>query len=168
MKKVLLLIISVLFAIQVNAQTQEESSTITIDSLSTKLAELQHSYDFLYCDYNLYQIRTGLEHLLQDIGIKRNKLSIDIYHERYDHDFYTALSENYDATCRTYDAIKRAFEAVQKLVTIKIITTGFTESELNVFNAHIETIEASMEVVESELKCYDKLIKIYRDKRWQY
>ena len=46
--KVLLLIISVLFAIQANAQTQEESPAVTIDSLSTKLEELQHNYDFLY------------------------------------------------------------------------------------------------------------------------
>lgn len=163
MKKVLLLIISVLFAIQVNAQTQEESSTITIDSLSTKLVELQHSYDFLHCDYELYRIQTGLNQLSQDIKIIINELSISIYHERYDRDFYTSLSENYDANCRLYDALKRQFEVIQKWVTIKIITTGFTESELNVFNACIETIELSMEAVESGLKRYDKLIKIYKD-----
>ena len=55
MKKVLLLIISVLFAIQANAQEQEEAPTVTIDSLSTKLAKLQHDYDFLYCDFKLYK-----------------------------------------------------------------------------------------------------------------
>ena len=159
MKKVLLLIISVLFAIQVNAQTQEESSTITIDSLSTKLAELQHSYNFLHCDYELYRIQTSLNQLSQDIKIIINELSISIYHERYDRDFYTSLSENYDANCRLYDALKRQFE----VVTIKIIITGFTESELNVFNACIETIESSMKVVEAALKYYDKLIKIYKD-----
>ena len=137
MKKVLLLIISVLFAIQVNAQTQEESSTIKIDSLSTKLAELQHNYDFLYCDYELYQIKTDLDQLSQDIQIK-------ICFRQYDRAMYTVYSKN-------YDAIKRKFEAVQKLVTIKIITTGFTESELNVFNAYIETIKSSMKVVEKLL-----------------
>ena len=152
-----------LFAIQVNAQTQEESSTITIDSLSTKLVELQHSYNFLHCDYELYRIQTSLNQLSQDIKIIINELSISIYHERYDRDFYTSLSENYDANCKSYDAIKRQFEAVQKLVIINIITTGFTESELNVFNACIETIESSMKVVEAALKYYDKLIKIYKD-----
>ena len=163
MKKVLLLIISVLFAIQVNAQTQEESSTITIDSLSTKLVELQHSYNFLYCDYSLYQIKTDLEQLSQDIKITNNKLIIKIFFGQYNHDMYIAYSENYDAMCKSYDAIKSKFEAVQKLVTIKIITTGFTESELNVFNAYIKTIESGMEVVEAALKYYDKLLKIYKD-----
>ena len=163
MKKVLLLIISVLFAIQVNARTQEESSTITIDSLSTKLAELQHNYDFLYCNYELYQIKTDLEQLSQDIKITNSELTIKICFGQYNHDMYIAYSENYDVKCKSYDAIKSKFEAVQKLVTIKIITTGFTESELNVFNACIETIELSMEVVESALKYYDKLIKIYKD-----
>lgn len=163
MKKVLLLIISVLFTIQVNAQTQEESSTITIDSLSTKLVELQHNYDFLYCDYKLYQIKTDLEQLSQDIKIKINELSISIYHERYDRDFYTSLSEYYDAMYENYDAIKRKFEVVQKLVIIKIVTTNFTESELNVFNAYIEAIKTGMKIVEAGLKYYDQLLKIYKD-----
>lgn len=152
-----------LFAIQVNAQTQEEAPAVTIDSLSTKLAELQHNYDFLYCDYNLYQIKTGLEQLSQDIQIITNELTFHLYNEQYDRDVYTFYSENYDAKCKLYDAIKRKFEAVQELVTIKIITTDFTESELNVFNACIKTIESAMKVVESNLSYYDKLLKIYRD-----
>ena len=163
MKKVLLLIISVLFAIQANAQTQEEAPAVTIDSLSTKLAELQHNYDFLYCDYKLYQIKTDLGQLSQDIQIKVSELNIDIHHERYDHDFYTLLSENYDAYCNLYDSYKRNFEAVQKLVIIKTVTTGFTESELNLFSAYIEAIESAMKVVEKALKYYDSLLKIYKD-----
>lgn len=163
MKKVLLLIISVLFAIQSNAQTQEESPAVTIDSLSTKLAKLQHNYDFLYCDYQLYQIETSLKELSQDIQIINNELTIKICFGQYDHDMYIAYSKNYDAKCGLYDAIKRKFEVVQELVTIKIATTGFTESELNVFNACIETIESAMKDVESGLSYYDKLLKIYRD-----
>ena len=165
MKKVLLLIISVLFAIQSNAQEQEEAPTVTIDSLSTKLAELQHNYDFLYCDFELYQIKTNLEQLSQDIKIKVSELNIDIHHERYDHDFYTLLSENYDSYCNLYDSYKRNFEAVQKLVIIKTVTTGFTESELNLFSAYIETIESAMKVVEKSLKYYDSLLKIYKDEK---
>ena len=163
MKKVLLLIISVLFAIQANAQKQEESPAVTIDSLSTKLEELQHNYDFLYCDYNLYQIKTDLNQLSQDIQITNNELTIKICFGQYDRDFYTVLSEDYDAKCELYDVIKRKFEAAQKLVIIKTVTTGFTEFELNVFNACIESIESAMKVVEKSLKYYDRLIKIYKD-----
>ena len=163
MKKVLLLIISVLFAIQANAQTQEESPAVTIDSLSTKLEELQHNYDFLYCDYNLYQIKTNLGQLSQDIQITNNELTIKIYFGQYNRDLYIIYSEDYDARCENYNAFKRQFEVVQELVTIKIITTGFTESELNVFNACIEAIESAMKVVEKGLKYYDRLLKIYKD-----
>ena len=163
MKKVLLLIISVLFAIQVNAQEQEEAPAVTIDSLSTKLAELQHNYDFLYCDYKLYQIQTNLGQLSQDIQITNNELTIKICFGQYDRDMYIVYSENYDAKCENYNAFKRQFEVVQELVTIKIITTGFTESELNVFNACIETIKSAIKVVEEGLKYYDRLLKIYKD-----
>ena len=163
MKKVFLLIISVLFAIQANAQTQEESPAVTIDSLSTKLAELQHNYDFLYCDYNLYQIKTNLGQLSQDIQIINNELTIKIYFGQYNRDLYIIYSEDYDARCENYNAFKRQFEVVQELVTIKIITTGFTESELNVFNACIETIESAIKTVEEGLKYYDRLLKIYKD-----
>lgn len=163
MKKILLLIISALFAIQANAQVQEESPAITIDSLSTKLVELQHSYDFLYCNYELYQIKTDLEQLSQDIQITNNELTIKICFGQYDRDMYTVYSENYDARYESYDAIKSKFEAVQKLVIIKIVTTNFTESELNVFNACIEVIKSGMKIVEAGLKYYDKLLKIYKD-----
>ena len=163
MKKVLLLIISVLFAIQANAQEQKEAPAVTIDSLSTKLVELQHNYDFLYCDYKLYQIQTNLGQLSQDIQITNNELTIKICFGQYDRDMYIIYSEDYDAKCENYNAFKRQFEVVQELVTIKIITTGFTESELNVFNACIETIESTIKVMEVALEYYDRLLKIYRD-----
>ena len=163
MKQVLLLIISVLFAIQANAQTQEEAPAVTIDSLSTKLEELQHNYDFLYCDYQLYQIKTDFGQLSQDIQITNNELTIKICFGQYDRDFYTLLSENYDSYCNLYDSYKRNFESLRELVTIKTVTTGFTESELNLFSACIETIESAMKVVEKCLKYYDRLLKIYKD-----
>ena len=168
MKKVLLLIISVLFAIQANAQVQEEAPAVTIDSLSTKLAELQHNYDFLYCDYKLYQIKTDLNQLSQDANVRVSDLSIDIHHERYNRDLYTAYSNNYDSCCDLYNTYKRNFESLRELVTIKINTTDFTELELSLIDSYLETIELSMEFVESSLERYDVCLKIYRDKRWQY
>ena len=161
MKKVLLLIISAMFAIQANAQTQEEAPAVTIDSLSTKLVKLQHNYDFLYCDYQLYQIKTGLEQLSQNIKIDASIISM--HHGWYDRDLYTRCSDIYDSYCDTYDGYKRFFETVQRTVTIKIATTGFTEFELNVFNSCIKTIESCMEVVETSLRYYDTCLKIYRD-----
>ena len=166
MKKVLLFIISVLFAIQANAQTQEEAPAVTIDSLSTKLAELQHNYDFLYCDYKLYQIKTDLNQLSQDIKMIISELNINIHHERYDHDLYTAYSDNYDSFCNLYNTYKRNFESLRELVTIKTIITEFTEPELNLFNSYIKTIELCMGFVESNLELYDLCLKNYRDKRW--
>ena len=127
--------------------------------------KLQHSYDFLYCDYNLYRIKASLDRLSQDIQIKINKLTFGLYHRQCNLDVYTAYSENYDATCGLYDAIKRDFEAVQKLVIFKVITTDFTESELNVFDACIKAIKLGMKAVESNLSYYDKLLKIYKDEK---
>ena len=163
MKKVFLLVISVLFAIQANAQTQEESPAVTIDSLSIKLEELQHNYDFLYCDYKLYQIKTDLNQLSQDIQITNNELTIKICFGQYNRDLYIIYSENYDAKCENYNAFKRQFEVVQKLVITKTVTTGFKESELNLFSTYIEAIESAMKVVEKALKYYDSLLKIYKD-----
>ena len=168
MKKVLLLIISVLFAIQANAQVQEEAPAVTIDSLSTKLTELQHNYDFLYCDYKLYQMKTNLNQLSQDANIIVSDLSINIHHERYNRDLYTAYSNNYDSYCDLYNIYKRNFESLRELVTIKINTTDFTEFELSLIGSYFEAIESSMEFIESSLKRYDVCLKIYRDKRWQY
>ena len=97
MKKVLLLIVSVLFAIQANAQTQEESPAVTIDSLSTKLAKLQHNYDFLYCTYLLHNVKTDFDQLRQDIEIQITSLSVNIYSGQYNRDLYTSNSRLYDS-----------------------------------------------------------------------
>ena len=164
MKKVLLLIISVLFAIQANAQVQEESPAVTIDSLSTKLAKLQHNYDFLYCTYQLHDVKTDFDQLRQDIDIQITSLSVDISYGQYNRDLYTSHSRLYDSYCDAYDIRKRDFEFVQELVA----TTGFTEYELNFFNSYIKTTKLSMERVEQILKHYDARIKIYKDKRWRY
>ena len=164
MKKVLLLIISVLFAIQANAQTQEEAPAVTIDSLSTKLAELQHNYDFLYYTYQLHDVKTDFDQLRQDINIQITSLSVNISYGQYSRDLYTSHSRLYDSYCDAYDIRKRDFEFVQELIA----TIGFTEYELNFFNSYIKMTKHSMERVEQILKHYDARIKIYKDKRWRY
>lgn len=164
MKKVILLIISAMFAIQANAQTQEEAPAVTIDSLSTKLAKLQHNYDFLYCTYRLHEAKTDLDQLSQDIDIQINSLSNYISSGQYDHNLYTACSNLYDSYCDAYDIRKRGFEFAQELVA----TTDFTEYELNFFNSYIKTTKLSMESVERHLRHYDERLKIYKGMRWKY
>lgn len=111
----------------------------------------------------LYRIKTGLEQLSQDIQIIKNELTFHLYNGQCVRDVYTLYLENYNAKCKSYDTIKRKFEVVQEPVKIKIVTTGFTEPELIVFNTYIEAIESGMKVVESTLKRYDACLKIYRD-----
>ena len=164
MKKVLLLIISVLFAIQANAQTQEEAPAVTIDSLSTKLAELQHDYVSLYCDFELYRWKTDLDQLKQDIEIEGTKLASYMYTGTLSRDVYTVYSESYDVFCELYDDIKSEFEVLGKpFVMDKANTSGLTKVELFRYDRIIEGIERSMEKVELALKHYDACLKIYRD-----
>ena len=60
MKKIVLLIIAVVGAFQAYAQNsdslQAQSAAATIDSLSLRLNQLQHDYDFMYCDYELHKL----------------------------------------------------------------------------------------------------------------
>lgn len=163
MKKALLLIVSVLCVLQANAQV--ETPTVTIDSLSVKLAKLQHDYDYLSCDYQLYQMKMDLNGLTQDINIKANALTINLYHGRYERALYTAYSENYDAYCSNYEALKRKLESVQNLIVAKVITSNFTDLELDVIKASLGSIDQGMAVVESGLKYYDVVLQAYRDKR---
>ena len=137
MKKVLLLIISVLFAIQANAQEQKEAPTVTIDSLSTKLAKLQHDYDFLYCDYKLYKKKIEVGQLAQDIKINANGFTFNMYHGQYNHTLYTSYSDLYNLYCDSYDNYKRDFEGLQRLV----MGHEFTEIELCRLGLTIEMME---------------------------
>ena len=134
MKKVLLLLVTFVSVIYVSAQevnsSQSQSAPISIDSLSIKLNEIQHNYDFMYCDYELHKLIMDLKDLAHSIDNSSNGVLINVYNSRF----------------------------------VRIMTSEFTEKELNVLTASLDVVSKATMKVESSLNYYNVAIQAYRDK----
>ena len=168
MKKILLLIVAIVSVLQVSAQEVEsvksQSAPISIDSLSVRLNKLQHDYDFMYCDYELHKLIMDLKDLAHSIDNSSNGVVINVYNSRYDRNLYNAYLDNYNSDCTLFDSLKDKIEVVKAAVFVKIMSSGFTDKELNVLTASLDVVNKAVIKVESSLNYYNVAIKAYRDK----
>jgi hypothetical protein len=168
MKKVLLLLVTFVSVIYVSAQevnsSQSQSAPISIDSLSIKLNEIQHNYDFMYCDYELHKLIMDLKDLAHSIDNSSNGVLINVYNSRYDRRLYNAYVANYDSDCNLFDSLKEKTDTVKATVFVRIMTSEFTEKELNVLTASLDVVSKATMKVESSLNYYNVAIQAYRDK----
>ena len=166
MKKLVLVICTLLYANVIFAQeniTKEKDLEAVVDSLSAKLKELQHNYDYLYCQHLLDEFNHSQIQESNSISIRTNQLKIDIYHGRFNYDLYNAYKDNYNSSMEKLDANKGKAESLKKLVTLKMITSNFSENELRVLQQGLKIFDYAINSVESALKLHNLYIKEYRN-----
>ncbi len=164
MKKVLLIIIISVVSVYASAQ-DASSAPVSIDSLSLRLEQLQHDYDYLLCDFELYRMKAELNELSQDALIKTNGILINIYNSRYNRDLYSAYLRNYDVYCALFDTQKEKYGKIKTMVMLKSFTSGFSDTQLDVIKSTFDSIEKSISSVDSALKYYKFAVDSYREIR---
>ncbi len=166
MKKLVLVICTLLCANVLFAQeniTKEKDLEAVVDSLSAKLKELQHNYDYLYCQHLLDDFKHSQTQESNSILIRVNQLKIDIYHGRFNYNLYNAYKDNYNSSIEKLDVSKENAESIKKLVTLKMITSNFSENERSVLQQGLKLFDHAINSVESALRLYDLYIKEYRN-----
>jgi len=168
MKKLLLLFVFIGSVLNANADgtdfPQVKSATITIDSLTSILEKLQHDYDYMHCDYEAFKLDKDLNDLYHNINISTNGILINVYNSRYDNDLYKVYLDSYTAFCNLFESLKSKMESVKTLVFLKILTSGFTDEEIQVLTSTFTVIDNSVNKVQKALDYYDVVLKIYRRK----
>lgn len=169
MKKVFLLFVAFISAMQSFAQEadalQSQSATVSLDSLSVRLNKLQHNYDFMYCDFELYKTAMDLKDLAQNIELSSKGVIINYYNNRFDRALYTSYLRNYDSCCALFDTLKKRRDVLRIAVIVKMASSSFSDEELDVINSSLNVIESAVTTVEKSLDYYDVAIKAFRDKR---
>lgn len=169
MKKLILFFISVVCVSHVYAQdvdtVEVQSAPITIDSLVIRLDMLQHRYDFMTCENELYKIMMDFKGLTQDINIKTNEVLVDVYHSRYDRTLYNTLCDYSDGCSTLYNSFQEKYESVKKLVLVKAISSSFDDSEIDLIESYLKAIDNSAALAETALKYYDYIVENYKKKR---
>ena len=138
---------------------------ITLDSLAVQVEQLKHDLNYLQCEYELLKMENYIESLGKDVNIKTNGALIDVYNMRYDRELYKAFVESYDTYSAYYDSLKEKFNSTTRYVVYKVLSSNFSDTEVEVLESYIESIKRSFSTAEAALNYYDVAIKAYKDKR---
>ena len=168
MKKLVLVICTLLCANVLWAQEnikKEKDLEAVVDSLSAKLKELQHNYDYLYCKNHLTEINHSLIQDANGIDINVNNLKFEIYHGRFNYDLYNVYKENYNSNVEKLDSDKNYAESLKELIFLKMMTSNFTESEIQVLQHSLKVFNNAINKVEASLNLYKLYLDEYK-KKW--
>ena len=171
MKKVFLLLVAIASVLQVSAQEknnslQDQTATVSIDSLSIRLERLQHDFDFLSCDYQLQKLIMDLKDLSLAISNSSNGVVINVYtNSRYNRNLYNAYLNEYESDNSLFDTLKEHAKVLKAAVFVKMMTSGFSDEERSVLTKSLNVVEAAIITVESSLNRYNIAIEAYRDLR---
>lgn len=167
MKRVaLILLISLATVFNTYAQDslsvkRELTLIMMIDNLNTKVKNLQHDYNFTFCDSQLHKIQSDFIQLRQDIIIQSNTILGDIavigYNEALETSFIKLLAQY----CAEFEGLKEKYESVKNLVNTYMDATDFHEAELGVLNAYFDAINKSITTIDLALQKYVKTAKLY-------
>lgn len=163
MKKILFTLLLGFITVVCNGQNSVSQIQST-DSINLKLTELQDKYNFMFCDYELFKVKSNLEYLGQGLSIKTNDILCNFYHSKYDRELYVAYSVNYDASVFSFNSTKELYKEVKKTVVLMAAISNFTDTQLSLINAHFRAIDSSIAMVEASLKTYEVALKMYNAK----
>lgn len=168
MKRLILLFILTLFGMscvvaQDNNLSQTSDLKAYVDSLSTKLNTLQHDYDYLYCRHEINQLQSELNDLQHDVNIRSNAILISCYHGGYDSGLYSAYRSSYNALVDLYDSVKERIEVGQGAVSLKILSSNFTQNEIDVLMKGCGTLDRCLSTLQSSLDYCEFVLGMYRD-----
>lgn len=166
MKKfVLIVLVAILGALNANAQEVDSLSSeqmTIVDSLSMKLAKLQHDYDFLKCDYELNQLKHELSIFDNELSIKSNAVLISYYNARFDVDLYLAYRDNYNSCVALFDSLKESVR--RKKLLFAVASWNFSDLENEYLNNGCDLLDKQLAHIQSSLDYYKIVIDTYKKK----
>lgn len=166
MKRIVVILIALIVATNVNAQenSQTEDLNARIDSLTTKLNQLQHDFDFLDCRYKIDNLRNNISELSMSLEIKSNSITAQSYKGEYYAFLYEAYERYYASNIEQLNTLKSNVEQLKGLLFLKLFTSNFTETErellkssINVLDKNVTSAEASLSLFKAALDRYKSL-----------
>lgn len=162
----LLLLVALMGLVRANAQEvdslQLNSENETIESLSAKVKQLQHDYDFFYCETMLQNYMFKLNDMAEDLSCRSNAIQIDAYHSGFNADLYISYRNHYDSSLSLFEAIKENVKATIGLVQLKFYTSYFTELEIELLQKMCDDFDYAFKHVEASFNYYESSLNFFR------
>ena len=128
----------------------------------TNIDSLQNEYNFLKCEFKLYQVSNNLSGLDKDISIKCNFIDIKRYHKMYYKPLSDALEDNYNSCIYLKSSIEDNYQSLKEL--IPIYYDNFNTRQKKVIDSHLIMVDSAIEKVDQSLKVYRMSIDLYKNK----
>lgn len=167
-KLVLIVLVAILGALNANAQEVDSATTeqtSIVDSLSKELIQLRKEYDYLYCSSQLSDVSQEIQIFRNEIGVTANALLVNIFHMKFDIDFYVAQNELYNAFVENLNSSKAKAEGVKILISLKKIVSNFSDTEIGVLDSYCDFLDSNLATAERALEHFKAVLDIYKDMR---
>jgi hypothetical protein len=132
-------------------------------NISISIDSLQNEYNFLNCEFKLYQVSNDLTNLSKDIDIKCNYIDIKRYHKMFYKSLYEVLIDNYNSSINLQSSIEEKFKSLKELIFTHYYD-NFSTKQKDVINSHFILINAAIEKVDQSLKVLKMTLDLYKNK----
>lgn len=167
MKK-LTLVILLAFMSVISATAQEadslqiQNNEVIADSVTVnKLNRLQRDFDFLNCHFKVTTLKNELNNFVQDIKISSLETQINCHHSVFNYDLYEAYKKNYNISVSLLESYKDNIASTKMLVSLIMLTSNFTEEEVDILTRTCNMFDRQIASAESALKIYKLVIDMY-------
>ena len=170
MKKLFLSVVLLFGALCLWAQSEipvegVQTEAAVADSLSARLGRLQHEYNYLSCDYEIFKLRVELGDLSNMLSSTSNRLVMNMYHGGYNRKLYESSLGEYQSCCEHFETLKKKADVVKAGIFLKGLSSEFTESERNILSLGFNVIDTSIGTVEKALQYYEAALGLYKEMR---
>ena len=165
MKKIFVLMVLCTLSMSISAQEVDslQSNPISIDSLAVKLVKLQHDYDFLKCEFELRQDTNEIGIITNEIQISANFLLNECYHRKFNIDLYKVHRDKRNEYVRYLNALKENIKIKETSVALRIISSNFTNKEIELLKSLSNMPSQRVLVLEGALRQYEIVLDIYKN-----
>lgn len=166
MKKILFVLVFVLFAISIQAQPQDQppqDQQVELQSLIQKVDSLEHELSYLKLTYELYTLNSDIKMFANEAYTKSIAIQLNLYNRNFDSKLGKSYQQYYESCLNQKQSIFRLIEATKEFFTLKVITYPYTESELSTLMARYNVIDDAYDCLEQSLNMLKITIDAYQE-----
>lgn len=165
MKKNLLVLFFVLFAISVQAQSQNQSFQNLQEEqlfLVQKVDSLEHELSYLKLTYELFALDSEIETFSNEVSTKSNAIELKLYNRDFDYKLGKAYQQYYEQCLDNKQSFENFIELKKKYLALKVITYPYSESELDLLMSYCDKIDTAYATLETALNMLKILVEAYQ------
>lgn len=163
MSKFLCSVLFVLSFLSINAQSQNLQDEM--QSLVQRVDSLEHELSYQKVNYELYTLNSDISMFANEVYTKSIAITLEIYNRNFNYRLGDSYKQYYEACLRKKKSFSELIEAKKTFFALKVITSSYSESELNALMASYNLINDGYNALDSSMNLLKITIDAYNELR---